>query len=69
MDEVGAAVIKAAYEIYDGYIKEGMNSGKYPPYKASGMAYIRFAREKRNCSGCCLCATVPMNRALTTATT
>lgn len=47
MDEVGAAVIKAAYEIYDGYIKEGMNSGKYPPYKASGMAYIRFAREEK----------------------
>ena len=25
----------------------GMSSGKYPPYKASGMAYIGFAREER----------------------
>ena len=24
-----------------------MAAGKYPPYKASGMAYIRFAREER----------------------
>lgn len=24
-----------------------MKSGKYPPYKASGMAYIRFAKEEK----------------------
>ena len=24
-----------------------MTAGKYPPYKASGMAYIRFAREEK----------------------
>lgn len=24
-----------------------MANGKYPPYKASGMAYIRFAREEK----------------------
>ena len=24
-----------------------MSSGKYPPYKASGMAYIRFAKEEK----------------------
>ena len=24
-----------------------MSAGQYPPYKASGMAYIRFAREQR----------------------
>lgn len=24
-----------------------MEAGKYPPYKASGMAYIRFAREEK----------------------
>lgn len=28
-------------------MKEDMASGKYPPYKASGMAYIRFAREEK----------------------
>ena len=24
-----------------------MAEGKYPPYKASGMAYIRFAKEEK----------------------
>ena len=24
-----------------------MSAGRYPPYKASGMAYIRFAREQK----------------------
>ena len=27
--------------------KTEMEAGKYPPYKASGMAYIRFAREEK----------------------
>lgn len=47
MNEVCDAVICAANEIYNGYLKEGFESGKYPPYKASGMAYIRFAREEK----------------------
>lgn len=34
-------------KIYESYLKEDMASGKYPPYKASGMAYIRFAREEK----------------------
>ncbi len=47
MSEVQNAVIKEANEIYQNYLKEDMSSGKYPPYKASGMAYIRFAREEK----------------------
>lgn len=47
MDELRGAVIEAAYSLYLGYINIDMQSGKYPPYKASGMAYIRFAREER----------------------
>lgn len=47
MDELRTAVIETAYSLYRSYIDTDMQSGKYPPYKASGMAYIRFAREER----------------------
>ena len=47
MEEVQQEVIKAANELYQSYLKEDMECGKYPPYKASGMAYIRFAKEER----------------------
>lgn len=47
MEEVLSAVMEAADELYQTYLKEETASGKYPPYKASGMAYIRFAREER----------------------
>ena len=47
MDEVREAVIKAAGEIYAKYIDQELARGKYPPYKCSGMAYIRLAREER----------------------
>lgn len=47
MEEVQTEVIKAANNLYQSYLKEDMESGKYPPYKASGMAYIRFSREER----------------------
>ncbi|MBR2371021.1 MAG: TetR/AcrR family transcriptional regulator [Clostridia bacterium] len=47
MDEIRAHVIAAATELYGSYIRDGIASEKYPPYKASGMAYIEFAsREK-----------------------
>ena len=45
MEEVQTEVIKAANNLYQSYLQEDMASGKYPPYKASGMAYIRFSRE------------------------
>lgn len=47
MEQVQQAVLTAANEKYQNYLKTDMASGKYPPYKASGMAYIRFAREER----------------------
>lgn len=47
MDDVKSAIEESANEIYNSYIEEEMNSGKYPAYKANCMAYIRFAREEK----------------------
>ena len=47
MEELQAEVIAAADKIYQSYLEEDMTSGKYPPYKASGIGYIRFAREEK----------------------
>lgn len=47
MADVQNGIIEAANELYQKYLSDDMASGKYPPYKASGMAYIRFAREEK----------------------
>ena len=47
MEELRLAVKESANALYQSYLQTDMSSGKYPPYKASGMAYIRFAREER----------------------
>lgn len=47
MEELRDAVILRGYGMYRQYIADDMSSGEYPPYKASGMAYIRFAVEER----------------------
>ena len=47
MEEVGQEVFIASDLLYQSYLREDMAKGKYPPYKASGMAYIRFAKEER----------------------
>lgn len=47
MEDLQQEVIKAADQLYQSYIKNDMASGQYPPYKASGMAYIRFAKEEK----------------------
>ena len=47
MEEVLSAVITSANELYNAYLKEEISGDKYPPYKASGMGYIRFAREEK----------------------
>ena len=47
MEEVQQEVLKAANALYQNYLKEDMTSGRYPAYKASGMAYIRFAKEQK----------------------
>lgn len=47
MEELKKDVLDCAYTVYAGYLERGMTSGEYPVYKASGMAYIRFATEER----------------------
>ncbi len=47
MDEVQAAVLDAAGNLYHTYIRDDIAAGNHPPYKASGMAYIRFAKEEK----------------------
>ena len=47
MDELRDAVVLNAYNIYTDFIKNEVGSGKYPPYKAFGMAYVRFAKEEK----------------------
>lgn len=47
MDELKKDVIAEASRIYRGYIEREIADGKHPPYKASGIAYIRFAKEER----------------------
>ena len=47
MDELRLAVVKKADAICGDYIRREIESGKFPTYKASGMAYIRFAKEEK----------------------
>ena len=47
MAELQQSVIEVAYRIYLDFIKTEANSGKYPPYKAYGMAYVGFAEAER----------------------
>lgn len=48
MEELLASVVAKANDFYHSYIWEAMSEAKYPPYKASGMAYIQFAKDERN---------------------
>lgn len=47
MDQLQNEVIKAAYREYETYISRAVSEGRYPAYKASGMAYIHFARDEK----------------------
>ncbi len=47
MESLKSGIIEKANDVYQNYLKQDMSSGKYPLYKASGMAYIRFAREEK----------------------
>ena len=47
MQEVQQEVMQAAHGLYQDYLKRDMAAGEYPAYKASGIAYIRFARDER----------------------
>lgn len=46
MEEVQQEILTAANQLYQNYLQEDMSKGQYPQYKASGMAYIRFAKEE-----------------------
>lgn len=46
MEELRMVVIEQADWMCNQYIKREVKSGVYPSYKASGMAYIRFAKEE-----------------------
>lgn len=47
MDDLRLAVVYEADRLCEEYMKREMESGEYPPYKATGMAYIRFAKEEK----------------------
>ena len=47
MEELQSEVMKKAADICNDYIKREVESNIYPVYKASGMAYIRFAKEEK----------------------
>ena len=47
MADLRKAVIFAVEELSAEYIKKEIEKNIYPPYKATGMAYIRFAKEEK----------------------
>ncbi len=47
MEEVQREVLAAANDLYQSTIRRAVAQGRYPPYKASGMAYILFAKQER----------------------
>ena len=48
MDELRLAVTERADELCRMYIRKETENGEFPAYKASGMAYIRFAKEQKH---------------------
>lgn len=47
MEELRLAVVERADVLCQEYMRREEESGKYPAYKANGMAYIRFAKEEK----------------------
>lgn len=47
MDELYLAVVAKADQLCQEFMRAEVESGKYPIYKATGMAYIRFAKEEK----------------------
>lgn len=47
MEELRLAIVDKADHLCQAYMKREVESGEYPPYKANGMAYIRFAKEEK----------------------
>ena len=47
MEELRLAVTEKAGVIFEEYMKREEERSEFPPYKSSGMAYIRFAKEEK----------------------
>lgn len=47
MEEVKAGVLHRGYALFMEYRRRELETGKYPAYKAIGMAYIRMAAEEK----------------------
>lgn len=47
MEDILSDLSVEAYKTYRRYIEDTYKENKFPPYKASGIAYTRFAREER----------------------
>ena len=47
MADVQKGIIVAANQLYRSFREEEIARGRYVPYKANGMAYIRFAKEEK----------------------
>ena len=47
MEHLERAVLSAAYAQYLDFLQGEVQRGQYPPYKAMGMAYVRFAKQER----------------------
>ena len=47
MEELRYEVLMYAAKVFRSYQESIIKSGEYPAYKASGMGYIRFAKEER----------------------
>ncbi len=47
MDALRSEVARYADTIYQDFFQAELDKQLYPPYKASGMAYIRFARQEK----------------------
>ena len=47
LEELQSAVLDAAYNHYHSFLVRETESGEFPPYKAFGMAYIRFAEQEK----------------------
>lgn len=48
MDELREALYPLAENVHQEYIRKELERSEYPPYKAGGMAYIRFAKEEKH---------------------
>jgi len=47
MEQLRLAVVAKADALYQAYLQKEIDSGEYPAYKETGMAYIRFSKEER----------------------